>query len=142
MIISQISMTLPKVMSRYLLMMAAMTSVPPVLPLAQNATPIPPPQNDAPMTHAMKGWSRRRETPDASCWITDRKKVRVNTPKIVLIQNFNPNNLSASNNKKKLMLKYVYCTGNPVAQYTIDAIPGTPPVVMSLGSRKTVHPMP
>ena len=89
MIISQISMTLPKVMSRYLLMMAAMTSVPPVLPLAQNATPIPPPQNDAPMTHAMKGWSRRRETPDASCWITDRKKVRVNTPKIVLIQNFN-----------------------------------------------------
>lgn len=102
MIISQISMTLPKVMSRYLLMMAAMTSVPPVLPLAQNATPIPPPQNDAPMTHAMKGWSRRRETPDASCWITDRKKVRVNTPKIVLIQNFNPNNLSASNNKKKV----------------------------------------
>ena len=40
------------------------------------------------------------------------------------------------------MAKYVYCTGKPVAQYTIDAIPGTPPVVISLGSKNTVQPMP
>jgi hypothetical protein len=74
--------------------------------------------------------------------MTDRKKVRVNTPKIVLMQNFSPSNLRASNSKKKLMLKYVYCTGKPVAQYTIEAIPGTPPVVISLGNRKTVQPIP
>ena len=53
-IISQISTTLPNVMSRYLLMMAAIISVPPVLPLAEKATPMPPPQKDAPMTHAIK----------------------------------------------------------------------------------------
>ena len=57
MIMSQISTTLPSVISRYLFMIAAMISVPPVLPLAEKATPIQPPQNDAPMTHAMKGWS-------------------------------------------------------------------------------------
>ena len=50
------STTLPNVMSRYLLMMAAIISVPPVLPFAEKATPIPP-QKDAPMTHAIKGWS-------------------------------------------------------------------------------------
>jgi len=44
-------------MSLYLLMMAAIMSVPPVLPLDEKATPIPPPQNEAPMTHAMNGWS-------------------------------------------------------------------------------------
>ena len=38
------STTLPNVMSRYLLMMAAIISVPPVLPFAEKATPIPPPQ--------------------------------------------------------------------------------------------------
>ena len=48
------STTLPNVMSRYLLMMAAIISVPPVLPFAEKATPIPPPQKDAPMTHAIK----------------------------------------------------------------------------------------
>ena len=36
----------PKVTSLYLLTMAAMISVPPVLPLAQNATPIPPPSHE------------------------------------------------------------------------------------------------
>ena len=33
----------------------AMISVPPVLPLEEKAMPMPPPQRDAPMTHAMKG---------------------------------------------------------------------------------------
>ena len=57
MIISQIKMTLPKVISRYLLTIAAIISVPPVLPLAENATPIPAQQKEAPSTHDMKGWS-------------------------------------------------------------------------------------
>ena len=56
-ITSQIKMTLPNVMSRYLLIIAAIISVPPVLPLAENATPIPAPQKEAPSTHDMKGWS-------------------------------------------------------------------------------------
>ena len=37
--------------------------VPPVLPLAEKATPMPPPQKDAPMTHAIKGWSWRSPKP-------------------------------------------------------------------------------
>ena len=57
MIISQIKMTLPKVISRYLFTKAAMISVPPVLQLAENATPMPTPQKEAPSTHDMKGWS-------------------------------------------------------------------------------------
>ena len=44
-------MTLPKVMSRYLLMTAAIISVPPVLPLAEKAMPMPLPQKEAPNTH-------------------------------------------------------------------------------------------
>ena len=54
---SQIWITLPSDMSRYLLTTAAMMSVPPVLPLAEKAMPIPPPQKNAPNTHDMKGWS-------------------------------------------------------------------------------------
>ncbi len=106
-------MTLPKVISRYLLMIAAMMSVPPVLPLAQKATPIPPPQNDAPMTHA-KGWSLRRGDAGGQLLDNGKEESQGKYSKMVLIQNFNPNSLRASNNKKKLMLKYVYCTGNPL----------------------------
>ena len=39
---------------------------------------------------------------------------------MVLIQNFNPSNLRANSSRKKLIVKYVYCTGKPVAQYTMD----------------------
>ena len=94
------------------------------------------------MTQAMKGWSCRRTTPSVSFWIMERKKVRVNTAKIVFTLNFHPNTRRASNRSRKLMAKYVYWTGNPVAKYTMDAMPGTPPVVISLGSRKTVQPIP
>ena len=142
MIRSQINMTRPSVMSRYLLITAAMMSVPPVLPLLEKAMPMPLPQKEAPMTQAMKGWSCRRTTPSVSFWIMERKKVRVNTAKIVFTLNFHPNTRRASNRSRKLMAKYVYWTGNPVAKYTMDAMPGTPPVVISLGSRKTVQPIP
>ena len=113
---SQISITRPSVMSRYLLMMAAMISVPPVLPLEEKAMPMPPPQRDAPMTHAMKGWSCSNTTPSASFCITDRKNVSVNTANTVLILNFHPKIRIESNSRTKLMLKYVYCTGKPVAK--------------------------
>jgi hypothetical protein len=39
------------------------------------------------------------------------------------------------------MTKYVHCTGIPIPQKIIDEIPGTPPVVISLGNRKIVHPI-
>ena len=61
-------------------------SVPPVLPLLEKAMPMPLPQKEAPMTQAMKGWSCRRTTPSVSFWIMERKKVRVNTAKIVFTQ--------------------------------------------------------
>ena len=114
MIRSHINMTLPSVMSRYLLITAAMMSVPPVLPLLEKAMPMPLPQKEAPMTQAMKGWSCRRTTPSVSFWIMERKKVRVNTAKIVFTLNFHPNTRRASNRSRKLMAKYVYWTGNPV----------------------------
>lgn len=47
MIRSHINMTLPSVMSRYLLITAAMMSVPPVLPLLEKAMPMPLPQKEA-----------------------------------------------------------------------------------------------
>ena len=54
---SHISITFPKVMSLYLLMIAAMISVPPVLPFDEKAMPMPLPQKEAPITQAMNGWS-------------------------------------------------------------------------------------
>ena len=48
-------MTRPNDISRYLLTIAAIISVPPVLHFAEKATPIPPPKNEAPNTHAIKG---------------------------------------------------------------------------------------
>ena len=105
MIRSQNSMTRPSVMSLYLLMIAAIISVPPVLPFEEKAMPMPPPQKDAPMTHAMKGWSFSRWTPSVSCWMIGRKEVRVKTAKIVLMLNFHPKIRIASNNSRKLMPK-------------------------------------
>ena len=56
---SHISMTRPSVISLYLFTMAAMMSVPPVLPLYDKANPTPVPQKEAPMTHE-KEMQRRR----------------------------------------------------------------------------------
>ncbi len=56
-----------------------------------------------------------------------------------LIQNFNPNSLRASNNKKKLMLKYVYCTGNPVA-YSIYQMQYRHSARQCRWGVETVHP--
>ena len=55
MIVSRIIMTRPRVMSLYLLIMAATMSVPPALPLDEKAIPSPVPQMEAPKTQAMKG---------------------------------------------------------------------------------------
>ena len=54
-IISVIRMTRPKVISLYLFIIAAMISVPPELPLAEKAIPIPLPQKEAPITQAING---------------------------------------------------------------------------------------
>ena len=91
--------------SLYLLMIAAIISVPPVLPFEEKAMPIPPPQKDAPMTQALKGWSCNHRTPSVSCWMTGRKNVRVKTAKIVLMLNFQPKMRMASSNSRKLMPK-------------------------------------
>ena len=64
---SQIIIIRPSDTSLYLLTIAAIISVPPVLPLEEKAMPIPPPQKDAPMTHAMKGWSCSSWTLAVSC---------------------------------------------------------------------------
>ena len=52
---SKISMKLPNDISLYLFTIADIISVPPLLQFAEKATPIPPPQNEAPNTHAIKG---------------------------------------------------------------------------------------
>ena len=137
---SHIRITLPSVMSRYLLIIAAMISVPPVLPFAENATPIPPPQKDAPSTHAMKGWSLISE-PFTKCWKIGVANVSTPTANIVFRQNFSPKIFNARRSRLKLIIRYVYCTGKPVAQYTTEAMPGTAPEGKLFGNKNTVHPM-
>jgi hypothetical protein len=53
MTISQYIIIRPNVTSLYLLIIQAMISVPPVLPLLQNTMPMPKPNNPAPTTQAM-----------------------------------------------------------------------------------------
>ena len=57
MIISQNIIIRPKLTSLYLLTIAAIISVPPVLPFAVKAKPIPLPQKIAPRIQAINGWS-------------------------------------------------------------------------------------
>ena len=59
-------------MSLYLLMMAAIMSVPPVLPLDEKATPIPPPQNEAPMTDTCRHLLNNRQKEGQSEYSKDR----------------------------------------------------------------------
>ena len=77
---SHMRITRPKVMSRYLLMIAAMISVPPVLPFHEKAVPTPKPQKEAPMTHAIKGWSCSKVISLENCWTIETKVVSVRTP--------------------------------------------------------------
>ena len=86
-------------------MIAAIISVPPVLPFEEKAIPIPLPQKEAPSTHAINGWSCNKCISAVNFWISDRKKVSVNTAKIVLILNLKPNIFKASISKTALMRK-------------------------------------
>lgn len=54
MTMSQYIIIRPSVTSLYLLIIHAMISVPPVLPLLQNTMPMPKPKRPAPITQAMK----------------------------------------------------------------------------------------
>ena len=80
MMISQIRMTRPSEMSRYLLMMAATMSVPPVEPLLESPSPTPQPQKAAPITAAMNGWSLSRWVSPAIRCAMSRAKVSTTMP--------------------------------------------------------------
>ena len=88
-----------------MLTIAAMISVPPVLPFDAKATPIPPPQKIAPRIQAIKGWFCNSWSPAVNCCITERKNVRTKTANTVFTLNFHPKIFNESNSKKPLMAK-------------------------------------
>ena len=104
--ISQINITRPSDISRYLFTIAAMISVPPVLPLADSPSPTPVPQKAAPMTLAMNGWLWSNATPRRFCVASDVRNVRTKMAKIVLMQNLSPKMRRANIIKIALMMKY------------------------------------
>ena len=70
-----------------------------------------------------------------------RTVLSTTTAKMVFMLNFHPRMMMEKTKRIPLMVMYVYWTGIPDAQYTIEAIPGTAPEGRSLGNRNTVQPM-
>ena len=71
--------TRPKDMLRYLLMMAATISVPPVEPLKASPKPIPLPMNTPPMMEVMKGSPSNRWMLSRCSWKTAESAVSNDT---------------------------------------------------------------
>lgn len=118
---SQIMIMRPKVTSLYLLTIAAMISVPPVLPLQLNTTPKPIPHIAAPIRQAMKSCPSPNTlggTPSAPFTTNCRnhsKNVSIKMAYVVLMLNFGPSILIAKVISTALMMKYDHWMGNPVA---------------------------
>ena len=102
----------PKVTSLYLLIIQAMISVPPVLPLLMKTIPIPKPNIPAPITVAMNscpGPNNNGKLPASSfitIWKNQRRKVRTGIAYRVFIQNLGPRIFNANTIKMALMIKY------------------------------------
>ena len=122
MIITSQSITIrPNVTSLYLCMIAAIISVPPVLPLQLNTIPRPAPHMTAPIIQAMKSCPGPSISggvlsgPFTSIWKNHKKNVSPKMANVVLILNLGPSILMANVIKTALMMKYDHWIGNPVA---------------------------
>ena len=118
-----------------------MTSEPPVEPPADNPKPTLVPKNTAPTIHAMNFWSASicKSGGIMLCSIVEAS-VKTTTPYMVLAQKRHPSTFNATISSTALSAKKVSCTGMPVPQYTIEATPMMPPVVISWGSRNRLRP--
>ncbi len=101
---SQYKIDLPKDISLYLFIMAAIISVPPVLPLWVKTIPIPAPQSIPPMMHDING------SPVISgsfIYIpkNERSKVMTMTPNMVRMQNCIPKIRIAAISSKAFSVK-------------------------------------
>ena len=90
--------------------MAAMISVPPVLPLLKKTMASPTPSQHAPSTQAIKVWSPKIVgscplSSDKSFWKRSNSNVRANVPTIVFKQKRKPNILMAAISKAALTKK-------------------------------------
>ena len=118
---SQIMIMRPKVTSLYLLTIAAMISVPPVLPLQLNTTPKPIPHIAAPIRQAMKSCPSPNtlggipSVPFTTNCRNHSKNVSIKMAYVVLMLNFGPSILIAKVISTALMMKYDHWMGNPVA---------------------------
>ena len=101
---SQNSRARPIDMFLYLLIIAPMISVPPVLPLAEKTSPKPEPHRQAPMIIDING-SFLIIGSGSSISNKDKEADRENTPKIVFNKNFNPNIFKAMASRIMLMTK-------------------------------------
>ena len=124
-----------------LFIMAAIISVPPVLPLKARLSPTPLPQNTAPKIAVMNDWSDNIFTSLRFSVEKETIVVSVSMANIVFMQKRHPNIQRAKSINIVFIIKYDTCTGIPVPQNIIEDTPGMPPVVMLLGNKKIVQPI-
>lgn len=139
-ITSHIRITLPREMSRYLLTIAAMMSVPPVEPFEARPSPTPEPQNTAPMMEAMKGLVVQQMTMIVGIGISSGQ--RQHQYRIDGLHTEFPAEYPQGYQKQygiDAEIRPLHRDSD--ATKTTDDTPGTPPVVILLGSRKTFHPI-
>ena len=101
---SQNSKARPIDMSLYLLTIAPIISVPPVLPLAEKTKPRPAPHKQPPMMIDINGSSLMIGSVN-NISNSDKEADSENTPKIVFNKNFSPRIFKATANKMILMTK-------------------------------------
>lgn len=89
----------------YLLIIAPIISVPPVLPFAVKTSPKPAPQRQPPIIIDMKGWSVRIGFPSNNHSKNEREVERENTPNMVFSRNLKPNIFKAIINRAMFIIE-------------------------------------
>ena len=102
---SQNSKAFPMDMFLYLLIIAPIISVPPVLPYAVKTSPKPAQQRQPPIIIDMKGWSVRIGFPSNNHSKNEREVERENTPNMVFSRNLKPNIFKAIINRAMFIIE-------------------------------------
>ena len=102
---SQTRMTRPSEMSRYLWIIAAMTSDPPELALYCKAMLTPIPNSTPPTTQARNGSLAKSACSANTSRRIDVEEANTRTAKMVLTQNFHPSIFRATKSRIPLMMR-------------------------------------
>ena len=129
----------PREMFLYLFTTIVMISTPPVLPPAIKMMPLAKPPMPPPMIAASNLSEITGKSPITPCK-NEKKNDMVKIQYMVLIPNRHPRILNAKTIRIRLRAKIVIPVESPVTQYTIVAIPLTPPPNILFGMRKAVDP--